>query len=60
MGNDQDNSPTYSIGGAIKGLIGTGLVLQNNGTDNLVIEDNGTFNFSTQIADDNQINVTIL
>jgi hypothetical protein len=60
MGNNQDNSPTYSVGGTIKGLIGTGLVLQNNGTDNLVIEENGMFNFSTQIADGNQCNVMIL
>jgi hypothetical protein len=58
--NDHDNSPTYSVGGTIKGLIGTGLVLQDNGVDKLVIKENGTFNFPTQLTDGNQCNVTIL
>ncbi len=41
---------TYSVGGIVSGLTGTGLVLQNNGGDDLVISSNGAFTFSGEIA----------
>ena len=39
-----------SIGGTVSGLTGTGLVLANNGGDNLSITANGAFTFPTMIA----------
>ena len=41
---------TYTIGGTISGLVGTGLVLQDNGGDNLAITSNGNFTFATPVA----------
>ncbi len=41
---------TYTIGGTVSGLSGTGLVLRNNGGDNLPISANGTFTFTTPVA----------
>src|SRR2546425_6755184 len=37
----------FSVGGTVSGLIGTGLVLQDNGGDNLPFSANSTFTFST-------------
>lgn len=39
----------YSIGGSVSGLTGSGLVLRDNGTDNLPVSANGTFKFSVKI-----------
>lgn len=51
---------TYTIGGTISGLSGTGLVLQDNGGDNLAITGNGNFTFATQIAAGSSYLVTVL
>src|SRR6185503_6823318 len=51
---------TYTIGGEIAGFSGTGLVLQNNGGNNLTITANGTFTFSTPLASGNTYTVTVL
>jgi 6-phosphogluconolactonase len=40
---------TYSIGGTLSGLSGTGLVLQDNGGDNLAVNSNGAFTFATKL-----------
>jgi alpha-tubulin suppressor-like RCC1 family protein len=41
----------FTIGGSISGLSGTGLVLQNNGGDDLAVADNATsFTFASSIA----------
>jgi len=45
-GGDTPNGP-FSIGGTVSGLTGTGLVLQNNGMDDLPIGSNGPFMFPT-------------
>jgi len=37
---------TYTVGGTVSGLQGSGLVLQNNGADNLTITGTGTVNFT--------------
>lgn len=50
---------TYTIGGNVGGLTGTGLVLQNNGGDDLSISANGSFTFSTKIANGASYNVTV-
>ncbi|HUJ16655.1 MAG TPA: LamG domain-containing protein, partial [Nitrospirota bacterium] len=41
---------TYSVGGVVSGLTGTGLVLTNNGGDNLALSSNGTFTFPTGLS----------
>ncbi|HTV13892.1 MAG TPA: hypothetical protein VME68_04200 [Acidobacteriaceae bacterium] len=42
---------TYTIGGTISGLTGSGLVLQNNGGDNLTVSaSSSTFTFATAIT----------
>jgi hypothetical protein len=51
---------SYTIGGTVTGLAGTGLVLQNNAGNNLTIAANGSFTFSTAIADGASYNVTVL
>lgn len=45
--------PVYSIGGVVSDLTGSGLVLQNNGGDDLQITQTGTFSFqfSTPLPD---------
>ena len=37
---------TYTIGGTVSGLTGTGLVLQDNGGNNLTVSANGSFKFT--------------
>ena len=47
------NSPGYSytIGGTVSGMVGSGMVLQNNGGDDLSISSNGSFSFKTSLTD---------
>jgi alpha-tubulin suppressor-like RCC1 family protein len=54
------NTNSFSLGGNVSGLSGTGLVLQNNGGNNLSINANGSFSFSTSINRGSGYNVTIL
>ena len=51
---------TYTIGGTVYGLAGTGLVLQDNGGDNLTITTSGTFVFATALASGASYAVTVL
>lgn len=53
------NNPTFTIGGSVTGLTGSGLVLQNNGGNNLAVS-TGSFTFTTAIASGNSYNVTVL
>ena len=41
---------TYTVGGTVAGLVGAGLVLQNNGANDSAISGNGTFAFPTPVA----------
>lgn len=50
----------YSIGGSVTGLSGTGLVLQDNGGDNLAISGNGPFTFATKINSGSAYSVTVM
>lgn len=50
----------YAVGGTISGLTGTGLVLRNNGGDDLAVLSNGTFTFATSLGEGSTYNVTIL
>ena len=40
----------YSVGGTVTGLKGTGLVLQDNSGNDLRVNTNGTFTFSSRVA----------
>ncbi|MCC5014934.1 DUF1566 domain-containing protein [Legionella sp. 31fI33] len=55
--NCADNA--FNVGGTVSGLSGT-VVLQNNGTDDLFINNNGSYTFSTQVAQGAGYNVSIL
>jgi 6-phosphogluconolactonase (cycloisomerase 2 family) len=52
-------APTYTIGGAVGGLAGTGLVLQDNGGDDLAIPSSGAFTFATRLASGAAYGVTV-
>jgi hypothetical protein len=51
--------PTYTIGGHVDGLAGSGLVLQQNGGDNLAISADGDFTFATPLDDGATYAVTV-
>jgi hypothetical protein len=53
-------SATYTIGGTVSGLVGSGLVLRNNGGDDLVVSGSGTFTFSTTLATGAAYSVSVL
>ena len=53
-------APTFTIGGTVSGLLGTGLVLQDNGGNNLSVTANGSFTFSTALASGTAYKVTVL
>jgi sugar lactone lactonase YvrE len=50
---------TYSVGGAVSGLVGTGLTLEDNGSDSLAVAASGTFAFATPIASGAAFSVTV-
>lgn len=49
----------FSIGGTVSGLNGSGLVLQNNGADNLSIAANGPFKFPTSLPNGASYSVVV-
>ena len=51
---------TFTIGGSVSGLAGSGLVLQKNGGDNLPIAADGPFTFATPLDDGSTYDVTVL
>jgi hypothetical protein len=51
---------TFTIGGTVTGLSGSGLVLQNNSGDNLAISANGSFTFPIPIASGSMFAITVL
>ena len=52
-------SSTFAVSGTVNGLMGHGLVLQNNGADDLAVNADGTFRFPTKLASGAQYNVTV-
>ncbi len=50
---------TFTVGGTVTGLAGTGLVLQNNGGDNLARAADGAFTFATPVTSGGAYNVTV-
>ncbi len=51
---------TFTVGGNVSGLAGTGLILQNNAGDDLPIAANGSFIFATPLAVGSPYLVTVL
>lgn len=51
---------SFSIGGSVTGLVGGGLVLQNNDAGDLPIAADGSFTFSARVASGAAYNVTVL
>jgi len=50
-GSGGGTTPTMkTIGGTVTGITGTGMVLENNGGDDLTIVANGTFTFKTSVT----------
>ena len=59
-GGGNGSATLYSIGGTVSGLVGTGLVLQNNGSNNTPVIANGPFALNSPIAKNSTYNVTVL
>ena len=51
---------TFTVGGTVTGLAGTGLVLQNNAGDNQTRAADGAFTFATAVTSGGAYNVTVL
>jgi len=51
---------TYSVGGTVSGLTGSGLALRNNGGDDLAVNASGAFTFATSVASAGTYDVTVL
>src|SRR5579863_1794671 len=51
---------TFTVGGVVSGLTGSGLVLQDNGGSNLAISANGSFSFPTPAPRGSNYTVTVL
>ncbi len=54
------STDSYAVGGTVTGLVGSGLVLQDNNGDNLSVSAAGTFTFATPVADGSVYKVTVL
>jgi hypothetical protein len=50
---------TFAIGGTVTGLLGSGLVLSNNGGDDLAVNADGSFQFSKKVASGGGFNVAV-
>jgi hypothetical protein len=55
----KEEVPTFVVGGTVVDLHGEGLVLKNNGGDDLAIQSNGSFTFATRLGDGAAYAVTI-
>src|SRR5271166_605287 len=53
------NNLKYQVGGTVTGLSGSGLVLEDNGGNNLSITGNGTFTFGTGVKNGDVYSVTV-
>jgi len=51
--------PSFSVGGTVSGLVGSGLVLQNDNGDVRAITSNGPFTFPTELIDGANYEVTV-
>jgi hypothetical protein len=53
-------SQTYTVGGTVSGLVGSGLILRNNGGNDLAVAGNGSFTFTSRVASGGAYAVTVL
>lgn len=53
------NTNTYAVGGTVTGLTGSGLVLRDNGGDELAVAASGQFSFANAVASGEPYNVTV-
>jgi hypothetical protein len=60
MSNTTPPPTTFTIGGTVTGLAGSGLVLQNNGGNNLTIQASGKFTFTGAISSGASYKVTVM
>src|ERR1700761_8372412 len=58
-GSGSQHGDTFTISGTVTGLNGTGLVLADNGGDNLAVTANGSFTFATAVARGGTYAVTV-
>jgi 6-phosphogluconolactonase (cycloisomerase 2 family) len=58
-GDSVTQTATYSVGGLASGLVGTGLVLQDNSGNNLTVSGNGPFTFSTALTNGSSYLVSV-
>ena len=49
----------YTVGGTVTGLVGTGLVLTNNGGDDITLDAGGPFTFATKVVDGGAYTVAV-
>ena len=60
-GNDSvTHTPAYQVGGVVTGLVGSGLVLANNGSNNLTVSENGAFHFTSDLTNGSSYAVTVV
>jgi 6-phosphogluconolactonase len=50
---------SYTIGGTVSGMVGSGMVLQNNGGDDQSISANGSFSFATPLTSGTAYAITV-
>ena len=56
----QGAQDSFTVGGNVSGLVGSGLVLQNNGGGDLPVAADGAFTFATRLATGTAYNVAVL
>ncbi len=57
--NGLQSQATVVVGGTVKGLQGTGLVLINNGVDELAVATDGAFTFAVPLVAKSPFEVTV-
>jgi uncharacterized protein YjdB len=50
---------TYSVGGTVTGVSGSSIIIQNNGSDSLVLSADGSFNFESQLTTGDAYSVSV-
>lgn len=58
-GNTPAPTTAYTVGGSAAGITATGLVLRNNGGDDLAVNVDGPFTFTTALADGAAYTITV-
>ena len=50
---------SYTVGGTVSGMVGSGMVLQNNDGDDRSISADGSFSFATPLTDGSAYAITV-